>query len=277
MKRSIWLAVPLAIGMLTATACNLIEDNAQYIAPFAAEIVLVNVPADQLADYGVNAPDTVSLMVAVGHLTNPSSPDSSSPFSGEAVSAATVTVTTPEGAVYPLTEDSSEPGVYLLTSQDQPDFKYEVGASYRVDITYNKQSFWSKFTASDQVTLTSPATLGEYHAPGTDLTLQWAEPKDAAVVAMVDENGNQVYDNIPRDLNGLYGFLTSSNLTSEVVPGDKFTENHAYGIGLAGMSRSAVDENTFSTSLNWLVSNVITGTAAVTAVTTVDTSQIPQQ
>ena len=90
MKRSIWMAAPLALGLLVASGCNIIDDNAQYIAPYAAEIVLLDVPADQLADYGVTAPDTVSLMVAIGHLTNPSSPSSSSPAARPAMASTSV-------------------------------------------------------------------------------------------------------------------------------------------------------------------------------------------
>jgi hypothetical protein len=273
----VFAAVGLS-ALFAGSICGCGTNPAPYVAPFATEIMFVNVPTEQLADYGVDVPSTVAITVAVGHLTNPENPSTSSPFSGEGVSGATVTVTGPDGVQHALAEQASDtlPGVYVLTSQTDPTLTYAVGGEYQVDISISNQTFWSKFKASEGVALKEPAEMGEYHAPGTDLTLSWEPQADTVLVDVFDQNGEQIYTNVPQDLDGLYSFVTRTPSTSEVVAGSNFVENNLYGIGLAGLFKTSVGETTFSPNLNWLISNAVTGTAVVSAITTVDSSQIPE-
>ncbi len=271
MRRIIWGGVPAIVVL--ASSCSVLENADQYLSPVAAEIVLLNVPADALQAYGIAAPNTVTICVALGRITDVNT-SSANPFSGEGVADAVIEVVTPTGT-FPLTPDAENPGFYALDSQSQPEFTYQVGAEYQVNIQSGGETYWAKFTAADIVTLTAPEMMA-YHAPQTDLAVTWTPTADAQALSMFNGSGELVYDNVPRDLNGLYGFLTQSEVDETMVPGSYFVAEQLYGIGLAGLYRSAVDEAHFSTNLNHLVSNAVSGTAAFTGVTTVPLEENPE-
>ncbi len=278
MKRELFsVAVAVLISILVAS-CALLEDSAQYLAPVAAEVVLLGAPPeamDTLAQYGISGDVPTSVVVAIGRLTDGSA-ETSSPFSGEGVSGATVTITTPDGT-FDLEADESNPGLYGLTSLQEPAFKYSVGAEYTVNINFSGNDYWIKLVAADAIELESPSELGEYHAPGTDLALRWANPVDNLVAAVFDANGNEVYDNLPRDLNDLFEFLTQSDISSLTLPGDLFAEQQMYAIALSGLQRGAVDEAHVSTNLNYLVTNAVSGAGVMSVVTTYEIPEIPEQ
>ena len=271
-----WLSgsAALALGMAAIvgpsfTACDLVQDNAQYLATVGAEVVFVNIPTESLQAYGINAEPVVALTLALGRITEPETV-SANPFTGEGVGGAAVKFVTPEGT-FDLKPDGTTPGIYTLTSLDEAGLKYTEGAEYKLSIDFGGVNYWIKVVPAGAVTLTSPAEMGEYHAPGTPLTLTWTPASDNGLVAVMDQDGNQVYDNLPKDLNSIYQFLTAEEISSLDVPGTVFdASSYAYGIGVVGMQRDPADTSTFSTNLNHLISNTVTGTAVVTAVTTVE-------
>lgn len=268
----------LSLGVLGASlfsGCNLLEDNAQYLATVGAEVVFINIPTESLEPYGVNAPPTVALTVALGRIKEPETL-SSNPFDGEAVTGAAVKIVTPEGT-FDLKSSESAPGMYTLTSLEEAGLKYTEGADYSINIDFGGASYWIKMKPAGAVTLESPAEMGEYHEPGTPLTVRWSPASDNALATVFDSEGNQVYDNLPKDLNGLYQFLTAEEVSSLDIPGSVFGDSYAYGIAIAGMERKAADTATFSTNLNHLFSNTVTGNAVVTAVATVEIPDIPTE
>ncbi len=277
MKRRLLGVAFAALVSIGLTACALLEDSAQYFAPVAAEVVLLGAPpeaTDTLSQFGINGDVPTSVVVAIGRLTE-ASVESSSPFSGEGVADATVTITTPNGT-FDLIPDEDNPGLYGLTSLQEPEFKYVVGGEYTVNMNFSGSDYWIKFVAADAIQLESPTELGEYHEPGTDLPLRWANPVDNVVAAVFDSSGNEVYDNLPRDLNELFEFLTQSDVTSLTLPGDLFVEQQMYAIALSGLERGVVDEQHVSTNLNHLVTNAVSGAGVMSVVTTFDMPDIPE-
>jgi len=267
MIRSKWLMASVVSGMFGLSACGLLDGTEQYIAPVATEVILINIPGDALAQYGVNAENIVYLYVAIGRLTDGST-TSTSPFSGEGVSDAVVSVTTSNGT-FELTADGDSSGFYMLSSSDQPDFTYEVGGEYEISMAFSGNDYWTKIVATDEITLTSPEAMS-YHAPATDLELTWTPASDTAAVSVFSSGGDVIYDNLPRDLNGLYQFISQSDVSSASVSGDNFSADEVYGIAVAGLNLEEVDEAHFSTNLNFLVSKAASGTAVMTAVYTSD-------
>lgn len=269
-----WLGLGLVGALLpTLVGCDLLQDNAQYLATVGAEVVFINIPTESLQEYGVNAEPVVAVTLALGHITEPETV-SANPFSGEGVGGAAVKFVTPEGT-FDLKPDSENPGLYTLTSLEESGLKYTEGAEYKLSITFAGEEFWIKVVPAGAVTLTSPTEMGEYHAPGTPLNVAWTPASDNGLIAVFDQDGNQVYDNLPKDLNSIYQFLTQEEVSSFEVPGNVFdASSYLYGVGVVGMQRDEADTNTFSTNLNHLISNTVTGTAVVTAVSTVEIPQM---
>ncbi len=277
MRKALSRAVLAALLSLVLVSCALLEDSEQYFAPVAAEVVLLGAPPDAsetMSQLGINGAVPTSVLVAIGRLTEVSA-DSSEPFTGEGVADATVTITTPDGT-FDLVPDDETPGIYSLTSLDEAGLTYVVGGEYTVNISFGGNDYWMKFVAADAIDLETPAKLGEYHEPGTDLELRWSTPVDNVVAAAFDTTGNEVYDNLPRDLNGLFEFLTETGISSLTLPGDLFEDQQMYAIALSGLERGVVDEQHVSTNLNHLVTNMVSGAGVLAAVTTIDTSDLPE-
>lgn len=265
----------LTLGTVALTGCDLLQNNTQYLATVASEVVFVNIPGEALREVGVNAPDTVAITVALGRLTTPEN-ITSSPFTGEGVKDAVVKLQLPDGTSLDLKSDENAAGFYYLTNLDDERLTYQEGADYKVTLSFGEQDFWIKVNPTGGANLTEPAELGQYHEPGTPLTLKWEPASDNALVAVFDSDGQQVYDNLPKDLNSIYNFLTQEEVSTLEIPGSVFGSSYAYGVALVGMERKPADTSTFSTNLNHLASNTVTGTAVVTAVTTVEIPDLPQ-
>ena len=276
------LVLILGAGTL-GSSCDALDDAASYIAPVAAEVILFNIPGDQLEAYDIPAQSAVTLMVAIGRLVD-GGESSSSPFSGEVVDDAIVTLTLPDGTVYDVPPLEGAEGIYtLISSSDTPAFTYQPGDDYVVDMAFSDSTYQVRITAADAVELTDPPEAMSYHAPGTDLELAWTPPSDSALTLLYDAQGNLLYDNIPQDLNGIYSFLTSSDVSSLTIPGDYFSapsadspESAVYAIGLAGLYKEEITSDRISENLNYLVTNAASGTAVVTTVTTLQ-EEIPTE
>lgn len=239
------------------------EEVEPYVATVATEVILLHVPTDELAGYGLDVPDTTLLLVALGEI-NAEAVTSDDPFTSALVGGAQVTVTSSDGT-FTLSPYEDTPGYYALVSTDEPAFQYHVGETYQVDIAYGGEAFRVKLEATGAVTMSSPEQ-GAYQPPGQDLLVKWSPPSDAALALVYNAAGEQVYSNLPSDLNGLYTFLTGDPLSSLVVPGSAFAENQLSAVSLVGLTATEVDDTHFTSNLNALVSNAYSGEAAVRVV-----------
>lgn len=272
MKRFLVSSALATVGLFAISGCEL---DPSLFTPYAAEAVFLNVPSQDLESMGVDLPASCTLLVGVGRISEESL-NSSNPFEGAGLSGLSISVESPDNLKFELKEEASAPGLYMLSSIDNPTFVYTEGAEYKVTFNTNSQDFWIKLTPAGAVTLDPPLEMGQYQAPGTDLLLSWSPPSDVGVVDVFDSSGENVYTNIPTDLNGIYALLTQSNISSVNIPGATFAADSAYGVAVAGLERIEASAETHSPNLNSIVSKVVTGTAIVSGVTTIqlpDTTQ----
>lgn len=267
----------LSTGLTTLwSGCDLTDAVGPYVAPFAAEVVFISIPTDSLQEFGITMEPVVLCTVALGQVKDAdtsttgteTSIDESAPFSGEGVAGATITLVDPEGKSFVLNDEANVPGLYFADNTANPEMKYVEGSNYEVKIDFNGESYWSRFQASPAISLTNPSEMGQYQAPNTTLTATWDPVSDNAVVAVFDSAGNELYNNLPQDLNTLYTFLTAEPVSSWEIPASAFPrENELYGVAVAGLERASATEANFSANLNYIISNTVTGVAVVTGVT----------
>lgn len=274
----------LALGTLTIglspllSGCDLSSAVGPYVAPFAAEVVFISIPTDSLEEFGITMEPVVLCTVALGQVKDTDSSttgtetsvDESAPFSGEGVLGATITLVDPEGKSFVLGSQDGVAGLYFADNTSNPEMKYVEGSNYEIKIELNGESYWSRFQAAPAIALTNPTEMGQYQAPNTPLTATWEPVSDNAVVAVFDSAGNELYNNLPQDLNSLYSFLTAEPVSAWEIPASAFPrENELYGVAVAGLERASATDANFSPNLNYIISNTVTGVAVVTGVTSI--------
>lgn len=271
-----WTGAPWAAGLvvlsLGTAGCGILDDIEPYLAPTAAQVVLLHVPLDDLGVQLEGAPAsgtaiTVTLM-RVGQ--------SGTAFSEEdLLTGASVKVhllSLGEDTWLDVPEIAEQPGVYSLNSVDEPRLTYDPGTNYRVEIDHNGEHYEVSQVVPDITHLKEPL-FEDFFDPGSDVKVSW-EPKESnAFVAAFNTTGEMVYSNFPTDPSGFYTFLTEPSTTSKVIPGAAVAAQDIYVLAAAAMRQADWESNDgmtwISENLNPLGTFFLAGSAAVTAVTTV--------
>ncbi len=139
-------------------------------------------------------------------------------------------------------------GTYLL---EPGTLAYAPGTTWTLQVTVNGDLAEGRIDLPPSPDVAVPQTL----APGDGLSLDLTgQDYDGALVVVVDQNGELVYDNRPEDPSGFYELTRGEPVTVLDVPGDTFSEPGPYLVGVAGIrtstGRDAVDAmNTALSSL----------------------------
>lgn len=168
-----------------------------------------------------------------------------------------------------LTESGEEPGQYQATSEDYPSLTYLAGYPYTMSLRTGDVTYALAMTAPEAPVLSEPAPRS-YHEPGTPLNIVTPATHDRYFVAVVDGNGEVIWDDFPEDVEAqevIDGTIGTGPGETIQIPGALFTTaGLIYGIGLLGLVE--MEEGGASDNLN-TNSNMFVGSTAFTSVLTV--------
>ena len=169
-----------------------------------------------------------------------------------------------------LVESSSTDGLYEANSTDQPGLTYTPGQDYTFTLGHDDDTYEITMAAPDAPDLSEPEPWS-YHDPSQNLVIQTPTTHDIYFVALVDANGDIVYDDFPDEDAGdlfLSGDLGTGPGEQISIPAGMFTaEGLMYGVALLGLREA--DAHELSDNLNQDLSGLFIGTTALTAITTV--------
>lgn len=234
----------LFVALAPLAGCDLIENGKDLIGdltnPLVTQALVLGVTPPSSGDITVPAEfaDGVGATVFLADAADVADMENA-PIQGAQVSLDGRTFT--EGA----------PGAYVL----------EPGAT-----TYVAGAIWSlsvgigDSTATADIQLPAPASFDvpTAHPVGTDLTIDLTGQEfDGALIVVVNQDGDLVYDNRPEDIMGLYELTRGESVGAEVIPGDTFSAEGGYAIGVAGIKtttgRDALE------SMNTVLSTMMAG------------------
>jgi hypothetical protein len=250
-------ALPLALlgAAALASACDLIEGVTA--TKIVSGIVIATPELKLTGSFDVKS-ETIAT-AWIGQRDSPTSTAEPSPLTG-----VDVKLTTP-GGTFALTEETSTPGVYLVTSTSQSGLTYQAGASYGLDALIQGASYGNDGTAPprlDAGSLTFTPTLGagqlqgvRVHARNTALTVQW--PSTAGRYAYVSvlrakpsapTEPELVFDNRPETAGEILSFVLGDPKSSIEIPGGTIATTGLYAVVVVAMNKGTPRSGTFSGS-----------------------------
>lgn len=274
--RNTALALSLALAAPT-TGCRLIEELGPYLAPTAAQVVLLEVPLESLGDeFGAQLPQSgVNLTVTLLRVGQ-----SGTAFSeDDLLSGAQVTLHHAmfDGVALEIPERPDARGVYSLSSADVPEgappLLYYPGTNYTIQIEHNGEHYELYENVPDRTSLLAPR-FEDYIGAGESVRMSWEpETERHSFIGVFNSKGEYVYSNLPGDASGFYDFITQPPASAYTLPSDVFTADDIYVMSAAAMRLADWDADDglsyISDNLNPLGTIFLAGSAAVTAVTTV--------
>ena len=129
------------------------------------------------------------------------------------------------------TEELSDLGQGAYGMEPGP-LAYASGSTWTVSVTLSGD------TATAAVDLPPAATFDvpETQTVNTGLTIDLSgQEYDSAIVVVLDQEGEVVYDNTPQDVKALYDFTRGDSATTVDIPAEAFPQVGPYLIGVAGI------------------------------------------
>lgn len=165
---------------------------------------------------------------------------------------AVVELDTPDGVIKANEQGS---GLYTISPTDGPD--YVGGEVWTVSIDRGGEAELSM--AALNLPPAATADVPRSHAKGQDLVIDLTgQPFDAALVMVLDAQGNITYSNEPQGIKEIYDFThgNGGGVGAVTIPGTAFADDSVYAVGIAGMVNTTADD---LDQMNTALSTVMVG------------------
>jgi len=249
---------------LSLFASGSLDSLAVTTAPLAGMVGMVmSLQGDDLKAYGIDVPAQAQAMLYGTRL------DLNDSLQEQPISGANAQLSWASSSVE-LDESPDTDGLYETSSDASPALSYQQGQEYAFTLNDGDEIFRLAMTAPAPPTLSSPEPMS-YHDPSSRLSLTCPSDRDLCFAALLDSDGELVWDNLPTD-NAVDELLSDDLGTpggEDIhIPAAQFTaQGQLYAVGLMGMKR--LDDGGGSDSLNGDMVDMLIGTTSFTVVTTV--------
>ncbi len=223
------IALPLLAGAQCRDMADDIVDDLDIGQKVAVEVFLIHVP-DVGAEYGFEemGDGEVTMVDVWAYMPLATSGEPK-------VTGATVRLLMPNGT--PVELDELEPGHFRALSTDKPALYFEDRGEYQVVINQDDETWSATAPAYVETEITSPGNGSEVEQ-GQPLTVEVASPAEAVIAMVFDQEGNQVYDTLPTDAEGLLELVDGEGVQEVEIEGKALAEPGAYLMAIAGIEKA---------------------------------------
>ncbi len=250
------LALSLLVAMLVSCTDSCTPDM-DFLQPTVMDVLLVHTP-DMQERYGIDVEEgeVTAIKVFLYQFQLDDSEQSQ-------VSGATVRAVMPNGQAVLLQETS--PGWYEAMSTEEPAIYYEEDGLYGLVAIVDGTEFAAEARANVGTEILAPENGSEVEA-GETLLVQVQDESDAQLLLIYNDDGEEVYSNLPQDSDSLTDLLMDTDGSSEEIPGELLADEDIFLIGTTAMEKATWE--TRSAALNSALSLFLSGSLEVVAVST---------
>lgn len=234
----------LLVALTSLSGCEIIENTKDLIGD------LTNPLVTQALVLGVTPPDSGDVTIPAEFADGAGA----TVFLADAADVGDMASAPVEGADVALQEQAfsaGAPGAYLL---EPGALSYASGQTWTLTVGIGDSTATADIELPGAASFDVPAA----HPPGSDLVIDLTGQEfDGALIVVVNQDGDLVYDNRPEDIMGLYELTRGDPVGAETIPGDTFSAQGAYAIGVAGIKTTTGREAL--ESMNTVLSTMMAG------------------